>query len=206
MPDPYLLLVDLGGVLLHHDPSRAWKRWAAESGTDPELLRQRWTADPSAYTAFEVGRLTPAEFLTRVRTQLRLDLDDQTLARGWNDVFTGTDTGLVRLLRHLDPGMFRPVGLSNTNTLHEQAWATRYRNDLAALRTVYCSHRIGAAKPDSRVFEYVAAAENITYDRMVLLDDQPVNVAAADLLGLHAHVYRDAGTTAAYLATFTART
>lgn len=199
MPEPYLLLVDLGGVFFQHDIHRAFTAWAAATGRDVADLARCWVIDP-AFHAFERGDLAAPIYLQHLRELLQVDLDDAALTAGWNSVFGPADYDLVTLLAALDPAVFTAAGLSNTNPLHARQWRAQFQQELTVLSTVYCSHDIGASKPEPAIFAHVAAAEHRGYDRLILLDDQPVTVDAATALGLHARLYRGATDTGAYLA------
>ena len=63
---------------------------------------------------------------------------------------------------------------------------------LALFDDVVVSGRVGAAKPDRRAYEIVAERAGVPLDRLLFVDDKPVNVAAAEALGMDAILFTDA--------------
>ncbi|WP_433531285.1 HAD family hydrolase [Micromonospora sp. CA-263727] len=199
-PEPDVLLVDLGGVLFHYDFHRAINRWATLANVNATLLRERFAID-GPFDAFERGTIAPGEYLAHLRRLLGVDLDDHALTAGWNAIYGPAHHDLVALLRRLDPQRIVPVGVSNTNILHAASWRRRYRQQLTALRAVYCSHEIGHTKPDRAFFTHITSSLGADLDRLIVLDDQPAVITAATAMGLRAHLHRTATGTADFLAT-----
>ncbi len=56
---------------------------------------------------------------------------------------------------------------------------------------VESSEDMGVKKPDPAAFQYVLDRLGLPADETVFIDDNPVNVAAAETLGIHGIVYRD---------------
>jgi putative hydrolase of the HAD superfamily len=74
---------------------------------------------------------------------------------------------------------------------------TRLEQDLAALGledavdAVVSSARVGAAKPEPRVYAIAAERAGVAPDRCLFVDDTRANVVAAQALGMTGHHYRD---------------
>jgi FMN phosphatase YigB (HAD superfamily) len=203
MGEPRLLLVDLGGVFFDYDFGRAIEHWAAAADTDPRLLKQRFTID-APFDAFERGEISPADYLTHLRTVLQVNLTDDQFAAGWSSIYGSVNHVLVALLRRLDPQVLVPVGVSNTNVLHAARWRQLYRDELTVFGQVYCSHDLRITKPEPAFFDRIAAAHRLPRSALVVLDDQPAVITAATALGMPAHLYRTPADTAAYLDRLTA--
>jgi putative hydrolase of the HAD superfamily len=80
--------------------------------------------------------------------------------------------------------------LSNTNSIH---WP-HIRDTLGLnglLHHYYLSHEIGHLKPTRAAFEYVLADLRCSPSRVVFLDDNQLNVEAAQAVGIQA--YRTVG-------------
>jgi glucose-1-phosphatase len=83
------------------------------------------------------------------------------------------------------PRRYRRAILSNSNALH---WP-RVLHDMqlgAAFDTHFVSHLTGRIKPDSDAFEHVVNSLGCMPDQVLFLDDNLLNVEAAQNYGMHA--------------------
>ena len=178
---PEVALFDLGGVLVElrgvstmtdlagiDDESELWRRW----------LGCRWVR------RFERGLCTPEEFALGVVEDWGLDVRPGQFLEIFSSWPVGPFVGAEQLVR--DTGSTIPVAcLSNTNVLHWDGNVEQW--PLPALFDHrFVSHRIGAVKPDLEAFAHVAAAVSVPPDRVLLLDDNQVNVDGARAAGLRA--------------------
>jgi len=178
---PELVLFDLGGVLVElrglatmgdlaaiDDEPELWRRW----------LTCRWVR------RFEQGDCSPDEFAQGV-------VDDWGLSVGpgeFLEVFASWPVGPFTGAEHLvhRTRSVVPVGcLSNTNVLHWDGNAERWPL-MAQFDHRFLSHRMGVVKPDAEAFALVAAGLPVTPDRVLLLDDNQMNVDGARALGFRA--------------------
>ena len=178
-----LVLFDLGGVLIElrgvttmadlagiDDESELWRRW----------LGCRWVR------RFERGLCAPEEFALGVVEDWGLDVGPEQFLEIFSSWPVGPFVGAERLVRQT--GSTIPVAcLSNTNVLH---WDDNVEHwPLTALFDHrFVSHRMGAVKPDVEAFTDVAAALSVSPDRVLLLDDNQVNVDGARAAGLRAEL------------------
>lgn len=175
------VVFDLGGVLAEFG---GVARMRALSGVDSdEELWRRWlTCD--WVRRFERGSCTPEEFARGVVDDWGLALD----AGGFLDEFgrwlVGPLPGASDLVSAVRAHV--PVAcLSNTNRVHWEAGAARWPL-LHEFDQTFLSFEIGLVKPDREVFDHVVSALGVPADEIVFLDDNALNVDAANDVGLRA--------------------
>ncbi len=184
------VICDLGGVVIHIDPTRITHHWARRSR---RLEVDLQTAFPDeAYFAFERDELSEAEYLDHVRRHLELDGTDDELADDFSQLFLGADPGTVQVLWELRNHGWTVVALSNTNRIHERVWSHRYAAELQVFHAIHCSHDLRARKPQPEAFTAVLDQHGLDPAETVFIDDLAVNVEAARGLGLHGATFASA--------------
>jgi glucose-1-phosphatase len=177
-----LLLFDLGGVLIHYDPIGPLMKLVP--GTEGrEGITRRW-ASCGALRRLESGQCAPAEFAAAVIAEFNLRITPAKFLENFALWDRGPMAGSVELLRSLRR-RYRLACLSNNNPIH---WG-RLRSVFGLDRefdATYVSHEIGIMKPDRRAYEHVLAAEKVTPQNVVFIDDNAENVAGARAVGISA--------------------
>jgi putative hydrolase of the HAD superfamily len=176
-----LVLFDLGGVLIRPGgvaPMRAL------SGIDSdEALWTRWLTCQWV-RRFEAGQCTPAEFAAGMVDDWELELEPaaflEEFGRWPEPPFAGA-LELVDQVQERVPAAF----LSNMNSLQ---WSANYEGipltEAFAFR--FLSFELGLVKPDAAIFDAVAARLPVPRHRVLFLDDNAVNVEAAERAGFAA--------------------
>lgn len=178
-----MILFDLGGVLLH---LRNIRRNFGLQGDETQFLRS-WLMSP-AVRDFERGAITAEEFGRRIVDEMRLPYDwHEFLQRfdRWPESIYPSVPGLLDELA----ARYRIALLSNTNAVH---WG---RDDIAGVLDplfdgVFLSFRTGLLKPDRESFEQVLRHYGCAAGSILFLDDNPLNVEAAQGIGLKACLTR----------------
>ncbi len=173
-----LVLFDLGGVLI--DPGGVGPMQEMSGIADEEELWRRWLTCRWV-RAFEQGACSAPEFAAGLVDDwgLALSAEDflSDFARWPHPLLPGATT-LVRAARAV-----RPVGcLSNTNALQWEANCSQWPL-LADLDYRFVSFELGLVKPDAEIFEAVAADLPFARERVLFLDDNAMNVEAAQRVG-----------------------
>lgn len=177
------LLFDLGGVLIELTGSARLLEWATHIKSTEELWHL-WLTSPSV-RLFETGGCTPEQFAVALKAEMRLEVSiEQFLTE-----FTGWPTqpypGSRELLQTLST-RYRLGCLANTNILH---WK-RISEEMGLLDLFHislASHQIGVLKPDHEAFLYAAEKMRAAPERILFLDDNLLNVQAAQAVGMVAH-------------------
>jgi glucose-1-phosphatase len=183
-----VILFDLGGVLVEVDSVAALQRMFGQQLPTAEVWQRCLTASVWVST-FESGQCTPEAFAAGIVTEWGLSVTAEAFLndfRHWpKRLFPGVRDMLALLARRC-----MLACLSNTNTIH---WP-HMRDTLGfsgLLHRYYLSHEIGHLKPARAAFEHVLADLGCAPSHVVFLDDNQLNVDAAQAVGIQA--YRTAG-------------
>ncbi len=181
-PTIEVVVFDLGGVVVELGPLT---EILGDDPLPPNEFWSRWLASP-AVRDFEMGRCSAEEFGVRLVDELRLSFSASELIERFLAWPHGMFPGSADLISSLE---VPTAVLSNTNALH---WDRQV--DGEALRGLfdheYLSFRLGLAKPDLDIFEYVIDDLGVAAGAIVFLDDNQPNVDAARSLGIDAHLVR----------------
>ncbi|MDX1436492.1 MAG: HAD family phosphatase [Anaerolineales bacterium] len=173
-----LLLFDLGGVLVEISDNPIPPEWLPD---EARFTLAAWFSSPAA-RAFEMGQISAREFAGALRQELHLKQSPQTIidhfARWPKGLFPQAPPLLSRLQAH-----YRLAVLTNSNELHwprilNEFDLPRYFNKL------YSSHLIHLAKPDPAIFRYVLADLGLAPEQVLFFDDNPANIAGAEMIGI----------------------
>jgi putative hydrolase of the HAD superfamily len=181
-------LFDLGGVLIQPG-GVAPMRELSGIGSD-EALWNRWLACRWV-RRFEAGRCTPEAFAAGVVADWEIDLDPAAFLAafgGWPEPPFEGALELVTAVQDIVPAGF----LSNMNSYQ---WAANYEAIplTEAFTFRFLSFELGLVKPDAAIFDAVAARLPVPRDRVLFLDDNAVNVEAAEGAGFAARHVRGVG-------------
>lgn len=183
-----LVLFDLGGVLIAPG-GVAPMRELSGLDSDDELwtrwLSCRWVR------RFEAGGCTPEEFAAGMVDDWGLDLAPAAFLRafgGWPEPPYDCALELVAAVQATVPAGF----LSNMNAFQ---WAANYQGIplTEAFAYRFLSFELGLVKPDAAIFDIVAARLPVPHQRVLFLDDNVLNVEAAEGAGFIARHVRGIG-------------
>ena len=177
-------VLDLGNILVEVDFRRAFAVWAGAAGVPPGALAEKFSFD-EAYCAHERGEISETKYFSMLRTNLGIEISDDSFLAGWNAIFGGPMPGAERVLRELAQRMPLYV-FSNTNPAHVAHFGPRYRELLAPVTKVVTSCDIGRRKPEPEAFRRMAAITGLAPSRLAFFDDLEENVAGARAAGLQA--------------------
>lgn len=180
-----IVLFDLGGVLLEVG-GVAPMRELSGIETDEELwarwLGCRWVQQ------LEAGRCTPDEFAAGVVSDWELAVAPAEFLATFGAWVNQPFAGAPELVA--ETGDAARIGcLSNTNAFQ---WEAHFGNLalIDAFEFRFLSFELGLVKPDPAIFEAVASGLPVSPDRVLFLDDNAVNVDAAEAYGFAARHVR----------------
>jgi len=179
-----VILFDLGGVLVDVESVAALQRLLGRALPEEELGRL-WLTASSWVSLFESGRCTSEVFAAGIVDEWRLAVTADAFLDDFQRWPKRLWPGVQDLLAALAP-RFTLACLSNTNAVH---WP--YVRDVLGLSGLlhryYLSHEIGHLKPSHAVFEHVLADLGCPPQQVLFLDDNQLNVDAAQAVGLQAY-------------------
>lgn len=182
---PVLIAFDLGNVLTMVDERPAARELARLSGaTEDRAFRVCF--DPLAKRVLETGQVTFPEFAGAVMRELGFEIP----LHRFTEIFEWSLTPnreIFRLVERVLSG-FRIALCSNTSEPH---WALERRRLPFADRfdPVVLSCRVGAMKPDRRIYDALSSLSGVAHREIVFIDDAPANVEGARAAGIHAIRY-----------------
>lgn len=182
------VLFDVGGVLVQVAGVERLRRWKGFHLSDDAIWRLWLGSD--AVRAFESGRINEQVFAARLIAELELPMGPKDLIREFVEWVPAPFPGAHELLDDIAPGIQRGT-LSNSNALH---WPHIMEGMGlgTCFDTHFVSHLTGWVKPDSEAFEHAVAELGCPPDSIVFMDDNQINVDAAQRSGIRA--YRTRGT------------
>ena len=158
-------------------PAARWPRSRASP--------RRGCAKPSSIAGlelrYEAGELSSHQFYDEFchRTGTRPGFDALAFAAG--SIFA-VNHSLTPVVAQLQAAGYRLGLLSNTCEMHWDYFARgRYALIPEIFETVTLSFRVGAVKPDPKIYAAAAAAAGVRPDKIFFTDDTPGHVAAAPL-------------------------
>jgi glucose-1-phosphatase len=187
------VLFDLGGVLIDPggvDPMRRLSGLATDDEVWARWLGCRWVR------RFEAGRCTPEEFAAGLVADWGLALTPEAFLVEFASWPGAAYPGALDFVTEVRARV--PVGcLSNTNAVQ---WGANYEGSpvTEAFEHRFLSFELGMVKPDREIFDTVAARLPVPRERVLFLDDNAVNIEAAEAAGFAGrHVRRVDGARAA---------
>lgn len=181
---PSMVLFDYGGVLLRlNDP-------VAHFGIGESLadFSKRWLLS-EAVQAHETGRIDIHEFSRRIVRDMNLPYSPAEFVGRfdtWPDRVLPDTAALVAGL----PASVDCAILSNTNARHWQAQNIA-RDFSGRISTCFLSFETGFVKPDPAAFSHVLRHVGIAPADILFIDDNPLNLRAAELSGMRARHCHD---------------
>ena len=177
----HAVIFDMGGVILRTEDQAGRRRWETRLGLkEGELSRVVFESDASARAT--IGQCAEAEVWKHVAATF--NLTEAQLAELQRDFWSGDhiDAELTQFVRGLRP-RYRTAILSNAWLGAREAIANKFglRDGVDA---IVISAEEGIAKPDARIYGLTAARLGVLPEQAIFVDDMPVNVQAAQALGM----------------------
>jgi len=176
------LIFDLGKVVFDLSFDKVFQFWALASGQQADAIKGRFQFD-ELFDEFERGEVSNKEFRAEISRRLGLKLTDKVFDEGWCSLYLNTYEGINKLLGSLKK-QYRLVALTNTNSIHEQVWKTKYRESLGYFDRIFCSHELKTRKPEKQAYQSVLDYLGLKPQRTIFLDDSYPNIEGAAQLGI----------------------
>lgn len=174
------VLFDLGGVLIELVGVEQMLAWCPALGSTDELWR-RWLDSP-AVRRYETGGATREAFATEVIREFALPVDESTFLQAFAFWPRRLFPGATDLLAALAPRT-RIASVSNTNELHWERFCREWSLD-TYFHANFPSYQVGKLKPDADYFAHAIDTLDVAAERVLFVDDNALNVAAAEKLGI----------------------
>jgi putative hydrolase of the HAD superfamily len=182
------LYFDLGNVLLYFDHEITCRQMGEVAGLTAAEVRHVLFAD-GLLISYEEGRFSREEFYREFCRATQTTAELQRLETAASDIFRLNASMLPVVTKVKDAG-YRIGLLSNTCESHWR-YITAHFTGLfpQAFDVLALSFRLGAAKPDERIYVRAADLAGVPPQEIFYCDDIPANVAAACRAGFDAVHY-----------------
>ena len=188
MIPPKVLLFDLGGVIVPWVGMIELSRLTGRSESDLKHI----AAQSDIFTAYEIGGCTTDVFLDELNRICDLDMEQDELARLWNEWVKPPYENTREIMISLKDS-FTLACLSNTNTSHWDYLHTTH-NILDVFNYTYASHILKKAKPNPEAWYLCLRDLGVTTTDVWFFDDTQENIDAAQNIGITSfHVDREVG-------------
>ncbi len=134
--------------------------------------------------------MTAREFSAAMTALVGLEIDHETFAAAWVDIFWPNEP-IAPVLSALKHQGYTLVLGSNTNDLHAAQFRAQFATTLAMFDRLILSYEIGHIKPSREFYHACAEAAGAHPGDCVFIDDLAENVEGARAAGLRGVIYRD---------------
>jgi putative hydrolase of the HAD superfamily len=178
-----LLVFDLGGVIINFNIG-VMGQW---TGLSSDAFWRRWLKS-EAVRDFESGKTGRHTFARELTAEFDLPVSPQeflTIYRTWHK-------GLYPEARPLLEALAPQYTLACLSNINEIIWADMLceQGIDRLFRYRFASHEMGCLKPDPEAYAYLLREVPFEKEEILFLDDNPVNVEAAQAFGIDAYVTR----------------
>jgi HAD superfamily hydrolase (TIGR01509 family) len=177
-----VLLFDVGGVLVQLSGVQIMLEWLGHGISEEELWR-RWLQSVPV-RQFETGQIDADEFAIAVTSEFGLTVEPRQSLETFTRWPTGLYPGTLEMLARI-PSSYQRAVLSNSNALHWPRVQTEMKLG-TAFDSQFVSHLTGRIKPDAAAFEHVVESLGCSPASVLFLDDNLLNVDAAQRIGMQA--------------------
>ncbi|MBL8233917.1 MAG: HAD family phosphatase [Bryobacterales bacterium] len=175
------LIFDLGGVILGLDFARGYRRMSELCGMAPQDIPKHIGAT-GLVPKFECGTIAAGEFVEKLTHVFDGKVSGEQFVEIWGSIFEPRTLLPESLFEELKRS-YRLVLLSNTNSLHFEMIEQRYPL-LRHFDAQVLSYRVGAAKPDARIYRAAVDAAGCDAAECFFTDDALPYVEGARAAGI----------------------
>ncbi len=185
------IILDLGGVIIdidYHKPVVAFRELSIKNLD--EMYSQK-DANP-LFESLEVGAITNDFFVNSVQQMTNQTISTEQVYQAWNSILLNFRAETVAYILSLKE-QFQLYLLSNTNAIHQASFEATFIKEFGfpiqnCFHKIYYSHQIGLRKPYANAYQFVLNDANIKARESIFIDDSPVNIPAAQALGIATHL------------------
>ena len=181
------IVFDLGNTLIRFDHNIAVNKLKARFNIDPKKTYQLFFDSPITHL-FEKGEITPLEFHKRASELLEIEISYNEFLDIWNNIFW-EDKGSCALARQLK-GDYKLILLSNINQVHFEHVQSNF-DILEIFDELVLSYKLGAMKPDKRIYDDAVAKSGGDRSKIVYIDDREDLIKVSTALGIESIRYEN---------------
>jgi len=174
------IVFDLGNVLLPFDYKFMIDKLDKIKPGLGKYFFDTYFADYDFHRNYESGKISEEKFIERMLEILNHTIDTETFSKFFSEIFE-ENKEVTALLPELKR-KYKLFLLSNTNSIHEKyGWnKCEFLNHFDSL---IVSHKIGAVKPEEKIYRAVEKESGFPSEEHIFIDDVEEYVNAAKSLG-----------------------
>jgi glucose-1-phosphatase len=184
------VIFDMGKVIIPFDFKVAYEKLGPLCRYSPAEIPERLRPHDLVHR-LESGRVEPQAFLRELSEILELDCPYEDFCDIFASIFSRETLIPEEFLAALRE-RYRLLLLSNTNAIHFEFIEREYPI-LRHFHELVLSYRVGAMKPEPKIYEAAIAAAGCAPGECFFTDDIPAYVAAAKSHGIDAVVFQGYG-------------
>jgi putative hydrolase of the HAD superfamily len=179
-----VILIDLGGVLIHVD------FYAALSTLASDLKRSKEDLTEIIFSSglkdlHDSGKISSRQFHAEICPGGEIEFE--RFKSIWSSIFT-ENVEVINYMMKLKE-KYHICLASNTDPIHFEWCSNRYKW-FSSIDRRGVSFRLKALKPDSNFLSRLCSLLNLDFEEAIFIDDSSENVNTASALGIKAHVFQ----------------
>ncbi|MBU2996018.1 HAD family phosphatase [Cellulophaga baltica] len=177
------IIFDFGDIFINLDKPAVFTALAKVGYTKitPEL--------DEIFKTYEMGLMTSNDFIVKLN-QIFPDASPEEIKEAWNSILLDLPEERLEFIEQLAKEKeYRLFLLSNTNEIHIDFATTsigsdRFERFKACFEKFYLSHEINLRKPNTNIYEFVLAENNLKPEETFFVDDTKENTDSSTELGI----------------------
>ncbi len=183
-----VIVFDLGNVLIPFDYNILINKLDAVKKGSGKHFFNTYFANYEFHRDFERGKISEAKFIERMLEIIDHSIDGETFCNYFSSIFN-QNKEVVALLPALKK-KYKLILLSNTNSIHEKYGWEQYEF-LKYFDDLILSHKIGAVKPEEKIYRAVEKSSGSPAEEHIFIDDIEEYVNAATSFGWDGVHFKD---------------
>jgi len=192
LPHPQVMIFDLGGVFIHHNPDPFQPHFVAQHNAPEETLRNFYL---QGHKEHEKGFVSSEKFYQRAVAEVGYAHDyarfRDDYCRTFDFRLNGEMYEFVQWLRRKHGGEIEFWLLSNINEIHLEFISCHWPGVFSSFLRVFLSCNMGCRKPDAEIYERALKEGERSRYRCAFIDDLEVNGEYPRRIGMFFHKFEN---------------
>lgn len=194
MNDIENIILDLGGVIIRLAKEEEWKKELLAIFDSEKFIKDQ-DQIIDFFKSFERGTISNEEFFDTLYYYRKNDnISIPKIISTWNSILKDYHPKTIQKLFKIKEH-YRLYLLSNTNSIHEQAFIKKAVEQYGSyilediFDKIYLSHNLGFRKPEIESFTIILEENQLSAPNTLFIDDRLENIKSAQSLGLQVRIH-----------------
>ncbi|MFW6160493.1 MAG: HAD family hydrolase [Acidobacteriota bacterium] len=180
------IISDLGNVIVFFDNMIFLQKVVPFSKYSIEEITSLLHNKSDLFRLFDLGKLSPSEFFWKIRSLLKLKIEEKAFFHDYNDIFSLNEP-VMKILKGLS-NSYKLVLLSNTDVMRF-GFVKENFPEILFFDEYVLSFEEGRMKPDPEIYKSALQKAGTKAEETVFIDDRQENIKTAQALGLMTVLY-----------------